>query len=40
MSEGVPLFRPRETLLLAALAFWALATLPFSYWPGGTFTGP
>jgi probable O-glycosylation ligase (exosortase A-associated) len=28
----------RETVLAACLAGWALATVPFSYWPGGSMT--
>ncbi len=28
----------RETSLAAGLAAWAVATLPFSYWPGGSVT--
>jgi O-antigen ligase len=37
-STGQPLFRGSlEMALLAALAGLAVGTLPFSYWPGGTF---
>jgi O-antigen ligase len=35
--EGKPLFlRSRETWAVMGLVSWAVATIPFSYWPGGS----
>jgi hypothetical protein len=37
-TSGRPLFRPSlEMALPLGLAGWAVITLPFSHWPGGTF---
>jgi probable O-glycosylation ligase (exosortase A-associated) len=39
LPKGKPLFVPgRETWAVAGLVAWAILTLPFSYWPGGSFT--
>lgn len=38
VPKGKPLLAPgRETLAVVGLLGWAVVTLPFSYWPGGSF---
>jgi probable O-glycosylation ligase (exosortase A-associated) len=39
VPKGKPLLWPgREPLIVVALIGWAIVTLPFSYWPGGSFS--
>jgi len=39
LPRGRPLFTPgRETWGAAGLVAWAVLTIPFSYWPGGSFS--